>query len=88
MPKELLIDVSEHEPPKPFDEVTKLISQLKQGEYIRMLHRKKPLPLIQLLEENGYQCKVNQGQETAWEIIIWNKQDSLVNEYCSSLVSS
>ncbi|MCU7836036.1 MAG: DUF2249 domain-containing protein [gamma proteobacterium symbiont of Taylorina sp.] len=80
--KELLIDVSEYEAPRPFEEVVKLVSQLKSGEYIRMLHRKEPLPLIQMLQENGYECRMFPGQQVEWEIIIWNSQDISVQEFC------
>ena len=83
-PLELLIDVSDEEAPKPFELVLGRIEHLKQGEYIRMLHRKQPLPLIQMLEENGYECKMSPGQQTKWEIIIWNKQDSLTHEFCTA----
>ena len=84
MPKELLIDVSEYEAPQPFEEVVQLLSQLKVGEYIRMLHRKKPLPLLQFLQENGYAYKVGTVQSTngSWEIVIWSKKDTFVNDYC------
>ncbi len=94
MPKELLIDVSEYEAPQPFEEVIQLLSQMKAGEYIRMLHRKKPLPLLQFLNENGYdykagtvQNKIDISEESSidsvsWEIMIWSKKDSSVNEYC------
>lgn len=82
-PRELLIDVSEDEPPKPFDIVLQQVERLKKGEYIRMLHRKQPLPLIQILEENGYECKIFSGRQTEWEIIIWHKQDLLTHEFCT-----
>ena len=84
MLKELLINVSEDEPPKPFEAVTELIDQMQAGEYIRMLHRKKPLPLIQMLQDNGFECKIRQGQSTAWEILIWKKQDTIADNYCST----
>ena len=51
MPKEILIDVSEYVAPQPFEKVIELLSQMKTGEYIRMLHRKKPLPLLQFIQE-------------------------------------
>jgi len=52
-----------------------------------MLHRKKPIPLFQFLQENGFDYKIRQVQhayrdENSWEIVIWNKHDSSVNEYC------
>jgi len=84
LPEEILINVSEDEAPIPFEKVSKRISQMKSGEYIRMLHRKKPLPLIQILQENGLKCIIMQGQHTAWEIIIWKKQDLVTNNYCST----
>ena len=97
MPKELFIDVSEYEAPQPFEEVIQLLLKLKVGEYIRMLHRKKPLPLLQFLQENGFDFNVRQNQllsdneaplnaasnvNVLWEIIIWNKKDTSVNQYC------
>lgn len=88
-PKELLIDVSEYDPPQPFEEVIQLLLQLKAGEYIRMLHRKKPLPLLQFLQDNGFDFKITHDKSLSselvlWEIIIWDKKDTLVSQYCSN----
>jgi len=80
--KELLIDVSDYEAPEPFEAVLKLTSQIKNGEYIRMLHRKQPLPLLQMLQENGYEYRMFPGQQTEWEIIIWHSQDLPVKDFC------
>lgn len=87
-PKELLIDVSEYDPPQPFEEVIQLLLQMKAGEYIRMLHRKKPLPLLQFLQDNGFDFKITHDESLScdlvlWEIIIWDKKDTLVSQYCS-----
>lgn len=82
--KELFIDVSEYDPPQPFEEVIQLLTQMKTGEYIRMLHRKKPLPLLQFLQDNGFDFKTRQDQSASWEVLIWNKKDSPVNDYCSN----
>ena len=75
MPEEILIDVSELEAPEPFEKVVALVSAMKPGQYIRMLHRKQPLPLIQMLEDNGYACRAIEHQPSDWEILIWNKSD-------------
>jgi len=89
MPNELLIDVSEYEAPQPFEEVIKLVVNINDGEYIRMLHRKQPLPLYQLLNERGFAYICNKKNTKSlgdslnqWEIIIWNKSDTSVNDYC------
>ena len=67
---------------------------MKSGEYIRMLHRKKPLPLLQLLQEHGFNFIVNEllnnttptsvANSESWEIIIWIKKDNRVNDYCTT----
>ena len=82
--QEILIDVSEDEAPKPFEIILQQLSQLKKGEYIRMLHRKQPLPLIQMLDENGFVYRMFAGKQTPWEIIIWSKQDLLTHEFCNA----
>ena len=87
-PKELFIDVSDYEPPQPFEEVIQLLLKMKTGEYIRMLHRKKPVPLLQFLQENGFNFKVSQNKSTSWEVFIWSKKDLPVNNYCSGFNSS
>lgn len=81
MPKELFIDVSEYEPPQPFEEVMQLLMKMKTGEYIRMLHRKKPLPLLQILQDNGLNYKTRQiktiSQKTISKKTI--SQEALIN---------
>lgn len=81
IPQELLIDVSEFDPPKPFQDVVQLVLNMKKGQYIRMLHRKKPYPLLEMLQKEGYMCVVKAGKNSQWEVIIWNKNDSFVNDY-------
>lgn len=84
---ELFIDVSEYEHPVPFEKVMQLVRSMTKGDYIRMHHRKKPLPLIQLLQENGFDCRAYQRSEIPWEIIIWNMRDTDVKDYCLSRFS-
>ncbi|MCU7940891.1 MAG: DUF2249 domain-containing protein [gamma proteobacterium symbiont of Bathyaustriella thionipta] len=80
--KEIYIDVSGYEHPIPFDKVLELLFKLNRGEYIHMHHRKKPLPLIQFLYEQGFNCVVFQNSDGSWEIIIWHKKDTDVERYC------
>jgi len=89
--KELYIDVSEFDPPQPFEEVIELLKQLNQGEYIHMSHRKKPMPLLQFLETHGFSyivkerpdIKRNEGEKiTLWSVFIWHQTDRGVSNYC------
>ena len=84
MVREIVIDVSDLEAPQPFEEILKQLKVLGSGEYIHMLHRKQPLPLLQMLEENGYAAVMRNGDSKPWEIFIWNTADPLSNEYCRS----
>lgn len=86
--QELFIDVSEYEHPVPFEKVIALLFKMKSGQYIRMHHRKKPLPLIQFLQENGFDCMMHQSPDILWEIIIWNKKDIDVEQYCLTQFSA
>ncbi|WP_198263841.1 DUF2249 domain-containing protein [sulfur-oxidizing endosymbiont of Gigantopelta aegis] len=58
---ELFIDVSDYDPPEPFEAVIALLRKMKRGDYIRMLHRKKPLPLFQLLQEQGFDYRLKES---------------------------
>ena len=87
MVTETIIDVSGLEAPAPFEQVVEKLSRLHQGEYIRMLHRKKPLPLLQMLEENGYAYDLRCGKDVAWEILIWNKNDDATRTYIKSVIT-
>ncbi len=84
MAREIVVDVSDLEAPQPFEVVLKQLKILGPGEYIHMLHRKQPLPLLQVLEENGYAAVMHKGDSRPWEIFIWNTADPLSNEYCRS----
>lgn len=86
--KELFIDVSDYEQPIPFEKVMLLLSKMKSGEYIRMHHRKKPLPLIQFLQESGFDCMIHQRSDIPWEIIIWHKKDADIERYCLTQFSA
>jgi uncharacterized protein (DUF2249 family) len=84
---ELFIDVSEYDPPEPFEAVIELLKKMKKGDYIRMLHRKKPLPLFQFLQEHGFayllkETAENKAVHKLWTIIIWKESDARLNDYC------
>ena len=79
---ELFIDVSEYEHPEPFEKVIQILQSMKKGQYIRMHHRKKPLPLLQLLQQQGFDFRIYQRADIPWEIIIWYKKNIDVAQYC------
>jgi len=74
MCKEILLDVHELAPPAPFEIVMGKLTNLKMGEYIKMLHRMQPFPLYDILLENGFRYKVTDG-EFGFDIYIWLAKD-------------
>lgn len=47
---EVVLDASEMEPPEPFDRATGILRELEPGQYLRMLHRRMPYPLLEFCQ--------------------------------------
>lgn len=52
--KETIKDVSLLEHPEPLEIMTNEIKRLCDDEYIKMIHRKEPLILYEILDSNGF----------------------------------
>ena len=76
MELELILNVSELEPPEPLERVLDAIETLQSGQYVRMLHNREPYPLYAILEDTGFKYRVCEGQETIFEIFIWRRNDA------------
>ena len=72
---EKLLDVSDLEPPEPFEQALAALAELSEGDYLRLLHRREPFPLYDILEQQGYTWHTRPGQTTEVEILIWRKAD-------------
>lgn len=83
-PEELLIDVSGLEQPEPFEEVMHRLKALNKGSYLHMLHRRTPYPLMQILNENGFDFKIIGAEKTEFEALIWNIDDLSTGNYCKN----
>ncbi len=75
MAKEVLLDVSELEPPEPLELTLEAAERLKPGQYLRMLHRRDPCLLYGNLDNNGFKYYQRQGSTTAVELFIWREND-------------
>jgi hypothetical protein len=67
--EKIILDTRELEHPKPLEEATKLLRELDSGSYIYMLHRKNPIPLIDLAQEHGFNTHT-QEVDSSWHILI------------------
>ncbi len=72
---EFILDASEMEHPEPFEKATAILAQMKQGEYLHMLHRRIPFPLFDFCKALPLEYSLKEGDTTAYEIIIYFKDD-------------
>lgn len=77
---ERVLDVSELEPPEPFERALAALETLSAGEYLRMLHRREPLLLYPWLQEHGFEWRTQPGRVTEFEILIWRGTDKAARE--------
>lgn len=72
-PRARILDVSSLEPPEPFREALRALSDLGEDEYLVLLHRREPIPLYAALREKGFRWRTRKGERTAVEVVIWRE---------------
>ncbi|MDH5610899.1 MAG: DUF2249 domain-containing protein [Gammaproteobacteria bacterium] len=75
MSNEVVLDVSELEPPEPLVLTLEAAEKLKPGQYLRMLHRREPCMLYGNLDDNHFKYYQRKGTTSAVEVFIWSEQD-------------
>jgi len=75
MAREVVFDVSELEPPEPLVQSLAAIEQLKNGEYLRLLHRRRPCLLYENQQKRGFSSETRAGHDVACEVFIWRDGD-------------
>jgi len=73
---EILLDVSDLEPPEPLTRTLDAAEDLAPGQYLRMLHRRDPCMLYGNLDDNGFKYIQREGRTTAVELFIWREGDA------------
>ena len=73
---EVLLDVSDLEPPEPLELTLESADNLKPGQYLRMLHRRDPCMLYGNLDNNHFKYFQREGSTTAVELFIWREDDA------------
>jgi hypothetical protein len=65
----ILLDARELEHPKPLEKASKILQKLDNSSYMYMLHRKNPIPLLDLANEHGFITLSTQIGDD-WHILI------------------
>ncbi len=68
--RKILFDARELEHPQPLEESVRRLSQLGEEEYLYMLHRKQPLPLLQMAQQHGFRTHAHEDAKGVWHIVI------------------
>jgi len=68
--EKILLDARELEYPKPLQISIEYLSEMKSNEYLYMLNRKNPIPLLEIAKGRGFQYLSHQDSNEIWHIII------------------
>jgi len=68
---EQTIDVSALEPPEPMEQILDALADLPDGDWLRVKHRRDPVPLYRLLRDMGYRWETTHLGPGRFEILIW-----------------
>ena len=79
--KKIYFDAREMEHPEPLEKSMKIIQSLDENSYLYMLHRKKPLPLIDLATKHLLKVLTKEDTNKQWHILICKNQNIELNDF-------
>ena len=88
MAKEYLMDATDMEPPEPLIRTLEMLNDLKQGDYLRFIHRREPLPLYDSLNQAGFSYITCADSDEAFKVFIWNQDDAEAQSTIQSQIQS
>ncbi len=77
----ILIDAREMEHPIPLEMTIDAFKKLKEAEIIHLIHRREPLPLFDIITNNGGRYLSYQSDDEAWHIFITRNPDLDLEHY-------
>jgi uncharacterized protein (DUF2249 family) len=69
------LDVSSLEPPEPMQRILEALFDLGSDDRLRVLHRREPFPLYDILQRMGYRWETR-PVDSFFEILIWREDAS------------
>jgi len=75
------LDTRGLEHPEPLEMAIKILKNLDNETYLYMLHRKKPLPLIDLAKEHDFQVLGKEDTANEWHILISKNKTIDLNDF-------
>ena len=78
----LFLDARELEHPIPLERAIEALRKLEEGRnYFYMLHRKEPIPLIEMAKAQGYDVYTKE-ENNRWHILIARRPEIPLEELC------
>lgn len=68
--KKIVLDARELEHPKPLELAMKALRELDEENYFYMIHRKNPIPLLDLASEQNFNVLNREDAKGDWHILI------------------
>ena len=78
--KKIALDARELEHPKPLELAIKALRELDGENYFYMVHRKNPIPLLDLASEQNFQVLNKKDENGDWHILISKTHDIDLSE--------
>jgi len=66
----IMLDTRDLEHPIPLEKAIKALHTLEDNNYLYMLHRKNPIPLLDLAKEHQFQVLSQEDNTQIWHILI------------------
>jgi uncharacterized protein (DUF2249 family) len=79
--KKIALDARELEHPKPLELAMQALRTLDEESYFYMIHRKNPIPLIDMASEQNYQVFNQEDENGDWHILICKVSDVDLSEF-------
>ncbi|MCB1788869.1 MAG: DUF2249 domain-containing protein [Gammaproteobacteria bacterium] len=81
---EQMIDVSGLEPPEPLERIIDTLADLADGDWLRVRHRRDPVPLYRMLRDMGYSWDTTCVAPEHFEVLIWPEDMARPGDAASS----
>lgn len=72
---EVRLDVSPLPPPEPLEQILNTLAALPPGDRLRVIHRRQPFPIYDLLPQMGYVWETEERADGRFEILIRSAED-------------
>ncbi len=78
----IFLDARELEHPIPLERAIAALRELEEHNYFYMIHRKNPIPLIDMASEQGFRVLTKEDAHSTWHILITRNHDIDLEELC------